>query len=100
MIDPQLEGATFHTEFTCHGTMHRPDKMTINYDTAEHYTGESTYSPSEMMSLKWKRTFVGQWTGPTCASPCTFCDPLGDNLRQLIAPAAVRHRDPTEGLVA
>ena len=69
MIDPQLEGATFHTEFACHGDTHGRGTMTITYDTAEHYTGQSIYSPSEMMSLKWKSTFVGKWTGPTCAGP-------------------------------
>jgi hypothetical protein len=69
MIDPQVEGATFHTEFACHGDSYGKGKMTITYDTAEHYTGESVYSPRDMMSLKWKSTFVGQWTGPTCSSP-------------------------------
>ena len=69
MNDPQLEGATFHAEFFCHGTTHGSGKMTITYDSAEHYNGESLYSPSEMMSLKWKSTFEGKWTGPTCAAP-------------------------------
>ncbi len=71
MVDPQLEGATFHTKFTCHGDTHGSGVMTTTYDSAEHYTGESTYSPNDMMSLKWKSTFVGQWTGPTCATPPT-----------------------------
>jgi len=69
MLDPQLEGANFHAAFACQGETHGRGKMTITYDTAEHYTGESTYSPSEMMSLRWKSTFEGRWTGPTCASP-------------------------------
>jgi hypothetical protein len=69
MIDPVLEGATFHTDFACHGDTSGKGKMTITYDTAEHYTGESNYSPELAGSLKWKSTFVGQWTGPTCATP-------------------------------
>jgi hypothetical protein len=68
MDDPKLEGATFHTDFACHGESYGRGTMTITYDTFEHYRGESLYSPEMAGGLKWKSTFTGQWTGATCAT--------------------------------
>jgi hypothetical protein len=69
MTDPELNGGTFKTDFVCQGDTHGPGKMTIVYDTPEHYTGKSTYSPQDMMDMKWKSTFEGRWTGPACTKP-------------------------------
>ncbi len=69
MKDPQIDGTTVRTEFVCRGDTHGPGKITIVYDSPEHYTGTSTYAPQDMADMKWKSTFEGRWTGPICTAP-------------------------------
>jgi hypothetical protein len=42
--------------------------MTVTYDTPEHYTGESEFTPTHGLGLDAHTTYEGKWAGETCTA--------------------------------
>jgi hypothetical protein len=59
-------GQTMRASYTCQGKNAGSGQMSITYDSPEHYTGESEFTPTKGMGLDAHTTYEGKWIGETC----------------------------------
>ncbi|HEX2590544.1 MAG TPA: DUF3617 family protein [Rhizomicrobium sp.] len=61
-----VSGNTMSANYSCTGTNAGSGRMTVTYDSPEHYSGESTYTPVKGMGVDAYTTYDGKWVGETC----------------------------------
>jgi hypothetical protein len=59
-------GKTMRASYTCQGKNAGSGEMNVTYDSPEHYTGESEFTPTHGLGLDAHTTYEGKWTGETC----------------------------------
>lgn len=61
-----VSGQTMRASYTCQGKNAGSGQMTVTYDSAEHYTGQSDFTPVKGMGLNAHTTYEGKWTSESC----------------------------------
>ncbi len=64
-----VSGQSMSASYSCVGKNAGYGQMTVTYDSAEHYTGVSNYTPKAGLGLDAQTTYEGKWTGETCKAP-------------------------------
>ena len=61
-------GRTYTISYVCGGNGKRlvNGKITVIYDSAEHYTGQTIYTGQDRLYVKWQSRFEGKWVGEKC----------------------------------
>jgi hypothetical protein len=61
-----VSGQTMRAGYTCQGKNAGSGQMSVTYDSPEHYTGESEFTPVKGMGLDAYTTYEGKWMGESC----------------------------------
>ncbi|HEY4940774.1 MAG TPA: DUF3617 family protein [Rhizomicrobium sp.] len=61
-------GQTYTISYVCGGDGKRlvNGKITVVYDSAEHYTGQTVYTAQDRLYISWMSRFEGKWVSDKC----------------------------------